>query len=156
MDNGSVKAKADGKVSEYDLMRLHRALVLNLDKIESTSLSILPSDLSTEATSKIVATRKSTFQSLSTLLAKLGPAPDTSRLRLALISKERNMLRTSSLAVSTTQILQDFLHKVENRPGRENALHVMNERRFFFEGGLSKVYDFAFNLFCFFFLIYHL
>ncbi|KAJ3330367.1 Ras GTPase activating protein ira2 [Blyttiomyces sp. JEL0837] len=125
-------------LSEYDLMRLHRVLALNLDKIENANLSLTIGFGRSAETSERANSRKAMFASLSTLVAQLGPAPDATRLRLALISKERSRARGFSLPTDVTQVYQDFVQRVQNRSGIEKALEVLKERGVFYEEGVSK------------------
>ncbi|KAJ1548500.1 Ras GTPase activating protein ira2, partial [Cladochytrium tenue] len=111
-------------VSEYDLMRLHRVLALNIDKLESMALGARASD-----------SRRQLFASLSTLIAQLGPAPDVNRLRLALISKEKNS-RPNPLP--TAQMYQDFILRVSSRPGIDKALEVIKEQMICYQHGVTK------------------
>ncbi|KAI9326596.1 hypothetical protein DFJ73DRAFT_766700 [Zopfochytrium polystomum] len=114
------------EISEYDLMRLHRALALNQEKIESSNLGSRPNEKT-----------KALFTSLSTLIAQLGPAPDMNRLRMALISKERTRARSGSLPMAA-QLYQDFMGRVANRAGIDKALEVMKERMLCYEHGVTK------------------
>ncbi|KAJ3192593.1 Neurofibromin 1 [Irineochytrium annulatum] len=134
-------ANSGADVSEYDLMRLHRLLALNLDRIEaSNEFAIGVPGRSDENT----ALRKRRFRELSTLIAQLGPAPEMARLRQALISKEshgkgRRMswLFTSS-ATDSAQALTEFMTRVQQRSGSDKALEVLRERNIFFASGRSK------------------
>ncbi|KAJ1555548.1 Neurofibromin 1, partial [Cladochytrium tenue] len=109
-------------VSEHDLMRLHRAVAMNIDKMENIVLAGRP----TEA-------RKALFSSLSSLVTQLGPAPDANRLRLALITKEK---RTQ--AQPTARLYHEFVFRMSNRPGIEKALEVIREQMIFYEHGVTK------------------
>ncbi|KAJ3107169.1 Ras GTPase activating protein ira2 [Phlyctochytrium bullatum] len=142
--NPTNTAEYDGvTVSEYDFMRLHRLLAMNLDKIEgSTAVSSTGGKPSTESPSIPASSlvKKKAFQELSTLLAQLGPAPEPARLRLALISKEsgRKDRYGPFTAMTTGLATEDFMLRIQKRPGADKALEVLRERNIFYGKGLSK------------------
>ncbi|KAJ3414836.1 Neurofibromin 1 [Chytridiales sp. JEL 0842] len=128
----SAEKTSKAAISEYDLLRLHRVLALNIDKMENANLA-LPHGTSQSDMAKYAASRKVTFKSLSTLLAHLGPPPDLRRIRLALLSKEQ-LPRTSLPPVAVSQMYHDFITRVQSRPGYETGIQLLAERNFFFEG----------------------
>jgi neurofibromin 1 len=133
-------AAADDKasknpISEYDLLRLHRVLSLNVDRMENISIT-LPPEAALSEVNRYVNARKGTFKSLSTLLAQLGPAPDVRRIRMALESKDQ-VPRTTMAPITASQMYQDFINRVQSRPGYEKGIQLMKERNFFFEGSSS-------------------
>ncbi|KAJ3207847.1 Ras GTPase activating protein ira2 [Dinochytrium kinnereticum] len=139
----ALDGESETAVSEYDLMRLHRLLCINLDKIEgSATLSSATGKGTTDSPSVPASTfaKKKVFQEVSTLLAQLGPAPDVARLRLALISKEsgRRDRYGAFGGVTTGLATEDFMAKIQKRPGTDKALEVLKERNIFYVKGISK------------------
>ncbi|KAJ3316747.1 Neurofibromin 1, partial [Blyttiomyces sp. JEL0837] len=126
--NTITPAKEPGEVSDYDHLRLHRAIAINFDHIENYRAK---SD-----------GLKSSLAAIGTLIGQLGPAPNQRQLNFALISKEKRVNEDDQpapiLPLDTAQFTAQFMAKVESRPGLEAALEVIKQREICYEGGLSK------------------
>ncbi|KAJ3097067.1 Ras GTPase activating protein ira2 [Phlyctochytrium planicorne] len=139
--NATSQGEGEGTVtvSEYDLLRLHRVLALNLDKIEGSS--VLNSGRPGLDSPSVTATsKKLLMKELSTLLAQLGPAPDLSRLRQALISKEswKHDRHATGAGVTPGMSTEEFIMRIQKRPGADKALEVFRERNICYVKGVSR------------------
>lgn len=82
--------------------------------------------------------KKKLFTQLSTLLAQLGTPPDVSKM----VTKKEGVARTpesrGSGIIIPNHILSEFLLRVEARSGCAIHVESLKEKKFFYEGGLSK------------------
>ncbi|KAJ3082728.1 Neurofibromin 1, partial [Quaeritorhiza haematococci] len=87
--------------------------------------------------------KKKFFAQLSTLLAQLGPPPDTSKLELTMSSQAitgpngHHRYNSGTIGSSHT-LFMDFMMRVEGRAGSMKAVQALKERKCFYEGGMSK------------------
>ncbi|KAI8614426.1 hypothetical protein BC830DRAFT_1127447 [Chytriomyces sp. MP71] len=132
---GQMESRKSGSVSDYDLLRLHRVLTLNLDKVE---VSLTGSQHNFMLSQAEIGKRKMEFRDLSILLTQLGPAPDMAKLREKLEAKDLKTLRPASISFGTSKAYEDFVARVRLRSGYEKAVELMRARALFYESGASK------------------
>ncbi|KAJ3230718.1 Ras GTPase activating protein ira2 [Chytriomyces hyalinus] len=130
-----MEARKTDSVSDYDLLRLHRVLTMNLDKVE---ISLTGNQHNFILTPREIANRKVKFTDLSILLTQLGPAPDTAKLRETLGARDLKTLRPASISQGTPKEYEEFLNRIRSRSGYEKAVELMRGRALFYESGVSK------------------
>ncbi|ORY52851.1 hypothetical protein BCR33DRAFT_845142 [Rhizoclosmatium globosum] len=125
-------ARQSNNISEFDLMRLHRVLQVNLDKVE---ISLTGSQTNLVLSKREIAKRKTKFAALAVLLTQLGPAPDKNKIQ----AKFHNVdVHSKNPTLFSDPSYTDFVKRVQSRSGYELALDKMKERGFFYESGVSR------------------
>ncbi|RKO91665.1 hypothetical protein BDK51DRAFT_19343, partial [Blyttiomyces helicus] len=128
-------------ITDVDMMRLHHSSTPPTTAPPAPPAAPAPAPPSSL---EPAMTRKKAFAKLSTLLAQLGPAPEVSRLELAMNRSESvapgNHPRSNSSGggVVASQMFLEFMARVEGRAGSAKAAEALKERKCFFEGGVSK------------------
>ncbi|KAJ3298331.1 Ras GTPase activating protein ira2 [Borealophlyctis nickersoniae] len=150
-------------VDELDIMRLHRHLALNLDKIERWQApppTPVPATVATEGGEEPNGTTDNTaptptaepfsaFSELATLLARLGPAPDVSRLEMAMGRMGDGSGSSSGgfgasaagargKGAAASRVFVEFMSRVEKKAGAASFVEELKEKECFFEGGVSR------------------
>ncbi|KAJ3124569.1 Ras GTPase activating protein ira2 [Physocladia obscura] len=132
----ALKVKLDApkgqNISEYDLIRLHRALAVNLDKVE---VALTGSQHNWTLSRSELSARKAKFAVLSDLLTRLEPAPEKLKVDARLLSQN---LGTKFPALLLEANCAEFISRVQSVAGYELALDAMRDRLFFYESGISK------------------
>ncbi|KAI9331843.1 hypothetical protein BDR26DRAFT_824234, partial [Obelidium mucronatum] len=110
-------------ISECDLLRLHRVLEANLDKVE---VALIGNNSNQALSQSEIAKRKSKYAQLAVLLTHIGPAPD----------QEKTIPSTAQKL--STSLHPDIATRVQSILGHEVALDTIRQRAFFYESGRSK------------------
>ncbi|KAJ3130815.1 Neurofibromin 1 [Physocladia obscura] len=127
-----LNAQKGQNISEYDLVRLHRALAVNLDKVE---VALTGSEHNWTLSKSELPTRKAKFARLSDLLTRLEPAPEKLKVDARLLSQN---LGTRFPELLLEANYAEFIFRVQSVAGYELALDAMRDRLFFYESGISK------------------
>ncbi|KAI8801315.1 hypothetical protein BJ742DRAFT_685193 [Cladochytrium replicatum] len=142
-------------LEEMDILRLHKHLANNLDKIERLPAATIgtlyqPAILesgkgaNSRPVARSTAAAKQIIASVSTLLAQLGAVPDVPRLEtrggssMGGVQSDFGNGRLGVGPAMTKQHILEFMIRVESRPGLNKALEVLRERKVFYEGPPSK------------------
>ncbi|KAJ3209839.1 Ras GTPase activating protein ira2 [Entophlyctis luteolus] len=119
-------------VSEFDLIRLHRVLAFNLDKVEYSLTGIQPNSSSTPAE---MNRRTAKFSEVAALLTRLGPIPSKAKVEAR---RKVQSLKSKLIGIQIDPKLDEFITKVESVPGYELGLDILRDRSWFYESGFSK------------------
>ncbi|TPX48503.1 hypothetical protein SeLEV6574_g01999 [Synchytrium endobioticum] len=99
-------------------------------------------DVSVGAADVAASDRKRAFGALLTLLTQLGPPVEVSRVEsndITTLARRRSAMGASLRpAVISSQLMSEFMARVESRSGFAKAIEHMREMRFFYDAGVSK------------------
>jgi hypothetical protein len=112
-------------IGEDHVRRLHRLLFDHIEQIGRDVNTRKQANLNSSGDEQSYMQARKAYDKLSTLLAQLGPPPDTPKSELAGVGAKK--------AVMSNQLFRDFMQKNANR--NVDGIRMQN---LFFEAGSSK------------------